>query len=128
MAKVIEKRIIDTINNWKDGVYNLSVRDKVKIDGDKATYYLWGSPIVTVTGKTVSFCFCGYASQTTKERISELLWEFADCFIFRKNWLHYLKMGDNYYKIDETQCYTVKDGILFDSDGNKVKLLEGFKY
>ena len=95
---------------------------------------MWGSPVVTIHKKTdgkkyLRFCFCGYSSQTTKQRISELLWAFSDkAFIFRKNWIHYLKMGNNYYKIDETQCYTIRDGILYDSKDNKVEPLEGFKY
>ncbi len=133
MARVIEEKIIDYINNWKDGEYRLSVRDNVRIKGDKAIYYLWGSPIVTIYKetdgkKTVRFCFCSYSSQTTKERISKLLREFSGCFVFRKNWIHYLKMGNGCYKINESYCYTVKDRILFDSIGNKVEPLEGFKY
>lgn len=127
MARVIEEKIIEKIHTWKDGIYKLSVRDEVKIEGNKAIYYLWGSPVVTITGKTVRFCFCGYASQTTKQRISELLWEFADCYIFRRNWAHYLKMNNNYYKINESYCYTIKDGILYDSKDNKVESLKDFK-
>ena len=132
MARVIEERIIERIHTWKDGIYSLSVRDKIKIEGEmKAIYYLWGSPIVTIYKgtdgkKTVRFCFCGYSSQTTKERISELLWEFTHCYIFRKNWIHYLKMGNDYYRIHESYCYTVKDGILLDSIGNKVEPLKDF--
>lgn len=127
MARVIEEKIIDKINSWKDGIYSLSVRDRIEIKNGKAVYYLWKSPIVTVTGKTVQFSFCGFSSQTTKQRISELLWEFADCFIFRKNWIHYLKMGNDYYRINENVSYTIEDGILFDSIGNKVEPLKDFK-
>ena len=132
MARVIEEKIIDRIRTWKDGEYSLSVRDRVEIKGDRAIYYLWQSPIVTVYKeadgkKTICFSFCGYASQTTKERISELLWEFLGCYIFRKNWIHYLKMGNDYYRINEDKCYTVKNGILLDSIG-KVEALKDFKY
>ena len=132
MARVIEEKIIDRIHTWKEGNYSLSVRDRVKIEKNKAIYYLWDSPIVTVYKmtdgkKSVSFSFCGYSSQTTKQRISELLWEFTGCYIFRRNWIHYLKMNDKYYRISENITYTVEDGILFDSIGNKVEHLEGFR-
>ena len=131
MARVIEERIIDKIQNWKDGNYSLSVRDRVKIENGKAVYYLWQSPIVTVYKevdgkKTVSFSFCGYSSQTTKERISELLRAFSGCYIFRKDWLHYLKMGNDYYRINESKRYTIENGILFDVLGNKVESLKDF--
>ena len=133
MARVIEEKIIERIHSWKEGNYSLSVRDRVEIKGDKADYYLWQSPVVTVykeadEKKSVCFSFCGYASQTTKERISELLWEFLGCYIFRKNWIHYLKMNDEYYTINENKTYTIKNGILFDSIGNKVEALKDFKY
>ena len=133
MARVIEEKIIDRIHTWKDGEYKLSCRDRVEIKNGKAVYYLWRSPIVTVYKmtdgkKSVKFSFCGYSSQTTKQRISELLWRFAHCYIFRKNWIHYLKMNDEYYRINENISYTIEDGILFDSIGNKVEPLEGFKY
>jgi len=134
MARVIEEKIIDKIRTWKDGNYSLSVRDKVEIKNGKAVYYLWDSPVVTVYKmtdgkKSICFSFCGYSSQTTKERISELLWAFSDkAFIFRKNWIHYLKMGNDYYRISENKTYTIENGILFDSIGNRVESLEGFKY
>lgn len=132
MARVIEEKIIDRIQSWKDGTYSLSVRDRVEIKNGKAVYYLWQSPIVTVYKeadgkKSVNFSFCGYSSQTTKQRISELLWEFSGCFIFRKNWIHYLKLGKDYYRIHEDKTYTIENGILFDSIGNKVEPLKDFK-
>lgn len=133
MARVIEQKIINRIQSWNEGEYKLSVRDRIVIAGDKAIYYLWHSPIVTVykeaDGKnTIKFSFCNYSSQTTKQRISELLFQFMGCYIFRKNWIHYLKWGNDYYKINESQSYTAKDGILFDTIGNKVEPLRGFKY
>ena len=133
MARVIEEKIIDRIHTWKDGSYSLSVRDRVEIKNGRAVYYLWDSPIVTVykmadSKKSVCFSFCGFSSQTTKQRISELLWEFTHCYIFRKNWIHYLKMGNDYYRIHEDKRYTVENGILFDSIGNKVEALKDFKY
>jgi hypothetical protein len=131
MARVIEERIIDTINNWKDGEHKLSCRDRVEIDNRTAIYYLWDSPIFKVkkeTDKTViTFSYCNWGSQTTKERISELLWEFAHCYIFRKNWIHYLKMNDEYYKIDESITYSIVDGKLFKAtSGEEVEPLKDF--
>ena len=126
MARCIEEKIIDRINSWKNGSYTLSVRDRVEIKNGQAIYYLWKSPIVTVTGKSVKFSFCGFSSQTTKNRISSLLWEFAGCLIFRKNCIHYLKMGNDYYRLNESYSYTIKNGNLFDSIGNKVEALKDF--
>ena len=133
MARVIEERIISKIENWKDGVYSLSCRDRVEVKGNRADYFLWDSPIVTVyketDGKiTIEFSFCNWSSQTTKQRISEILFHFLHCFIFRKNWIHYLKMGNEYYKINESRLYTIKDNILLDKNGDKVEELKDFKY
>ena len=136
MARVIEERIIDTINNWKDGEHRLSKRDRVTIEGNKAIYYLWISPVFSVTketdGKTtINFSFCNWGSQTTKERISELLWAFSNSktYVFRKNWIHYLKMNEKYYQINENKPYAITDGKLFEAvTGKEVEPLEGFKY
>lgn len=132
MARVIEDRIIQRINTWKEGSYKLSERDKVRIEGNIATYYLWDYNVFSVEKKDnkriISFCFHGWGSQTTKNRISELLWYFADkVYIFRKNWIHYLKMNDNYYEIKETSFYKIEDGKLLDKDGREIKALEDFK-
>lgn len=133
MARVIEERIIKKIESWKDGEYKLSVRDKVSIENGKATYYLWDYNVFSawkVEGSKidVSFCFHNWGSQTTKERISELIWHFTKCYIFRKNWIFYLKdSADNYYRIDTGKCYNISEGILFDVKGDKVESLKDFK-
>lgn len=118
MARVIEEKIIERINAWKEGSFNLSCRDRVEIDNRTAIYYLWDSPIFKVKKETektiITFSFCNWGSQTTKERISELLWEFANkSYVIRRNWIHYLKMNDEYYKIDESITYSIVDGKLF---------------
>ena len=136
MARVIEERIIDCINNWKDGEFRLSKRDRVVIEGNKAIYYLWISPVFSVTNETdgkksINFSFHNWGSQTTKERISELLWAFSDSktYVFRKNWIHYLKMNEKYYWINESKTYAITDGKLFEAvTGKEVKPIEDFKY
>ena len=133
MARVIEEKIIEKIETWKEGNYSLSVRDKVKIENNKASYYLWDYNVFSawkVEGNKidVSFCFHNWGSQTTKERISELLWHFTKCYIFRKDWVFYLKDSTvNYYRIDTSKCYNVAEGILFDIKGDKVEPLKDFK-
>lgn len=133
MARVIEERIIEKIENWKEGNYSLSIRDKVRIENNKASYYLWDYNVFSawkVEGNKidVSFCFCNWGSQTTKSRISELLWRFTRCYIFRKNWVFYLKDSTgNYYRIDTGKCYNVSEGTLFDIKGDKVEPLKDFK-
>ena len=135
MARVIEEKIIDCINNWKDGEHRLSKRDRVVIDGNKAIYYLWISPVFSIRketdGKTtINFSFCNWGSQTTKERISELLWAFSDSktYIFRKNWIHYLKMNGKYYWINESKPYAISNNKLFESvSGIEVIPIKDFK-
>ena len=137
MARVIEERIIEKIENWKDGSYRLSVRDRVEIENGKATYYLWDYNVFSawkVEGNKIdiSFSFHNWGSQTTKNRISALLWHFTRCYIFRKNWVFYLKdtrrgYTGNYYKIDTGKCYNVSEGVLFDIKGDKVEPLKDFK-
>lgn len=133
MARVIEEKIIEKIETWKEGNYSLSVRDKVKIENNKASYYLWDYNVFSawkVEGNKidVSFCFHNWGSQTTKSRISELLWHFTKCYIFRKDWVFYLKDSTgNYYRIDTSKYYNVSEGILFDIKGDKVEPLKDFK-
>jgi hypothetical protein len=135
MARVIEEKIIGTINNWKEGEHRLSKRDRVAIEGNKAIYYLWTSPVFSITKeidgkKSINFSFHNWGSQTTKERISELLWAFADSktYVFRRNWLHYLKMDGKYYWINESKTYAITDGRLFESvSGKEVEPEKFFK-
>lgn len=133
MARVIEEKIIEKMESWKDGSYKLSVRDTITIKDGKATYYLWGYNVFSmwkVEGNKldVSFCFHNWGSQTTKERISELLWHFTKCYVFRKNWIFYLKdSADNYYRIDTSKCYNVSEGTLYDIKGDKVEPIKDFK-
>ncbi len=133
MARVIEERIIEKIEDWKEGNYNLSVRDKVRIENNKASYYLWDYNVFSawkVEGNKIdiSFCFCNWGSQTTKNRISELLWHFTKCHIFRKDWAFYLKdSAGNYYRIFTDKRYNVSEGVLFDVKGDKVEPLKDFK-
>ena len=129
----IEEKIEQKILKWKDGDCKLSCRDRTVIEGNKATYYLWTSPVVVIHKKTdgkyrVEFSFCGWHTQTTKERISYLLRVFADCYIFQKDWKLYLNdSNNNVYPIDSGKSYTVEDGKLLDVLGREVKAIENFK-
>lgn len=133
MARVIEEKIIERVESWKEGYYSLSVRDKVRIENNKADYYLWNSNIFSVQKAegnkiVVTFSFCNYGSQTTKCRISALLWHFKGCLIFRKNWTFYLKDSKGkYYKIYPHQRYKISGDELFDIYDNKVEELKDFK-
>ena len=53
-----------------------SVRDRIVKEGyNQYRYYLWGSNIFTKKAdNTIEFSFCGYMTNTTKDRISAFMW------------------------------------------------------
>ena len=128
--RTIEEKIIKKLAGAGDGQYNLSVRDSVRVITDnegnrKAVYTLWSSPVVEVQHTPdrklkIQFSFCDWQSQTTKNRISEILYYFTNHYIFQKNWKLYVHFGNSDYAIDAHQPYYIKDGTLFDLQGKKV--------
>ena len=131
----IEEKIIEKMEHGKIREYCLSCRDRVFIreidDRRVMTYFLWSSPLVNVvTGEKpfIEFSFCNWSSQTTKERISHLLYHFADCIVFQKNWKMYLKKDNKVYPIDTCMNYTIENGVIMDRHGETLEEIEGFKY
>lgn len=134
----IETKIIKRIEEWKEGDFSLSCRDSVQvktINGKiKAVYILWVSPIFEVTKEidgsfTVKFSFCGYSTQTTKNRLSMLINHFSGGYIFQKNYnMYYRNMNKEVYPIDTAKSYMLKDGKLFETSGKEATPIKDFKF
>ncbi len=92
----IENQIIDSLEKQENKT--LSKRDKV----DNGIYYLWDSPIVELKDNSISFCFCGYGTTTTKQRISNILYHFTKKSVYQKNYQFYI----NDEKIDIYKIYS----------------------
>ena len=127
----IEEKIIEKMEHGKAREYNLSCRDTVTIKEDNkriVTYILWASPIVTIIeedGKRkIEFSFCGWSSQTTKKRISHILYHYAKCWVFQKNWKIYLRKGNKVYSVDTCMKYTIEDGVITDIHGKELEEVE----
>ena len=132
----IETKIINRIEEWKEGDFSLSCHDSVQvktINGKiKAIYILWVSPIFEVTKEidgnfTVKFSFCGYSTQTTKNRLSMLINHFIGGYIFQKNYKMYY-CNREVYPIDTAWSYTIKDGRLFETSGKEATPIKDFKF
>ena len=134
----IETKIINRIERWKEGDFSLSCRDSVQvktINGKiKAVYILWVSPIFDVTKEidgsfTVKFSFCGYSTQTTKNRLSTLINHFSGGYIFQKNYkMYYRNMNREVYPIDTEKSYMLKDGKLFETSGKEATPIKDLKF
>lgn len=134
----IETKIINRIEGWKEGDFSLSCRDSVQvktINGKiKAIYILWVSPIFEVTKEidgnfTVKFSFCGYSTQTTKNRLSTLINHFIGGYIFQKNYnMYYCNAKREVYPIDVAWSYMLKDGKLFETQGKEATPIKDFKF
>lgn len=90
---------------------SFSCRDRIKREGyNQYKYYLWDSNIFTKKAdNTIEFSFCGYRTQTTKNRISDFMqYEVRfPCYIYQKNYIEYLKIGDSVIELDIHKRYSI---------------------
>lgn len=119
--RVIEKNIISFIrNSWNNQGERInkifSVRDYAEVTENAVRVFLWGSLIFSIDKKTsvCFFCFHGYMTNTTKNRINCLLTAFSTGGISQKNWeLYYISNSGKYIaKVDSTKKYKVENGKI----------------
>ena len=120
--RTIEKQIIDFIKNKEfensfDSIKSkeLSIRDTVITTNTQKRFYLWNSCIFVIDNENnVRFSFCGYQTNTTKNRINALLKEFVSCnvCVYQKNGELFYNSGNRDYLINLYKIYTIQNGTL----------------
>ena len=119
--RTIEKNIIQVLEELKDANYmtwdnfSLSVRDSVYKDRETIQYKLWNNIIFEYNRKenTYYFSFCGYSTNTTKNRLNAILNAFFDASITQKNYKLVLNWDNQNYFINETNIYCIKNHKLY---------------
>ena len=120
--RVIEKQITDYLKNKEfensfDSIKSkeLSTRDTVITTNTQKRFYLWTSCIFVLDKENnVRFSFCGYQTNTTKNRINALLKEFVSCnvCVYQKNGELFYNSDNRAYPIDVYKTYTIQNGTL----------------
>lgn len=113
--RAIETKIIDWVKAHESGEFRPSMRDYVKGTG-KGIYYfrLWDSLIFVKMENAVFFSFCGYGTQTTKNRINAFLSAFSTGYVRQKNYA----MFYNDFELELDKIYRVADGKIEQVDWN----------
>ena len=119
--RAIEKNIIQVLEELKDADYmawnnfSLSVRDSIYKDRETIQYKLWNNTIFEYNRKenTYYFSFCGYSTNTTKNRLNAILNAFFEASITQKNYKWVLNWNQKEYLIDATNIFYFKDNKLY---------------
>ncbi len=109
----IVKRMFSEIEFGHDNMIDkqFSIRDRIVREGyNQYRYYLWGSNIFTKKADgTIEFSFCGYMTDTTKNRIRDFMCHEVhfSCSVYQKDWQIYLMIGDSDIEIDTHKRYSI---------------------
>ena len=129
--RTIEKNIIQVLEELKDANYmtwdnfSLSVRDSIYKDRETIQYKLWNNMIFEYNRKenTYYFSFCGYSTNTTKNRLNAILYNFLHVYIIQKNYKLVLNWNNKEYLIDATNIFYCKGDKLFKKASHDVEVL-----
>ena len=129
--RTIEKNIIQVLEELKDANYmtwdnfSLSVRDSIYKDQETIQYKLWNNMIFEYNRKenTYYFSFCGYSTNTTKNRLNAILYNFLHVYIIQKNYKLVLNWNNKEYLIDATNIFYFKGDKLFKKASHDVEVL-----
>lgn len=116
IEKLMVREIEFNSGNWKK---SFSCRDSVECKGyNTFDYYLWENKIFSKDSTGIEFSFCGWSSQTTKNRLNAFLFSFwndrPSPQIKQVNFNMVLKLKDKEYKIDTSKRYRINyaDSVL----------------
>ena len=110
--RTIEEKIIATLRSG-NGVKKLSCRDSVKVEGNKIEYYLWDNLLFWNNTDGIYFSGRGWSSQTTKNRLNVILYNFLSASLMQKNYKWVLNWNNKEYLIDATNIFYFKGDKLF---------------
>ena len=120
--RTIEEKIIATLRNG-NGFKKLSCRDSVKVEGNRIEYYLWDNLIFWSNSGSIYFSGRGWSSQTTKNRLNVILYNFLSASITQKNYKWILNWNNKSYLIDATNIFYFKGDKLYKKASHDVEVL-----
>ena len=110
--RAIDEKIIAALRS-ENGLKKLSCRDSVKVEANKIEYYLWDNLLFWNNTDGIYFSGRGWNSQTTKNRLNAILYNFLRAYIIQKNYKWLLYWNNKEYLIDATNIFYFKGDKLY---------------
>ena len=121
--RTIEEKIIATLRSG-NGLKKLSCRDSVKVEENRIEYYLWDNLLFWNNSDNIYFFSVrGWNSQTTKNRLNAILYNFLRVYIIQKNYKWVLNWNQKEYLIDATNIFYFKGDKLYKKASHDVEVL-----
>lgn len=121
--RVIDEKIIAALRS-ENGFKKLSCRDSVKVEENRIEYYLWDNLIFWYNSDNeYYFTGRGHCSQTTKNRLNAILYNFLRVYIIQKNYRWLLYWNNKEYPIDATNIFYFKGDKLFKKTAHDEEVL-----
>ena len=121
--RTIEEKIIAALRSG-NGLKKLSCRDSVKVEENKIEYYLWDNLLFWNNSDNIYFFSVrGWNSQTTKNRLNAILYNFLRVYIIQKNYKWVLNWNQKEYLIDATNIFYFKGDKLYKKASHDVEVL-----
>ena len=121
--RTIEEKIIATLRSG-NGLKKLSCRDSVKVEENRIEYYLCDNLLFWNNSDNIYFFSArGWNSQTTKNRLNAILYNFLRVYIVQKNYKWFLNWNQKEYLIDATNIFYFKGDKLYKKASHDVEVL-----
>ena len=121
--RTIEEKIIVALRS-ENGFKKLSCRDSVEVKENRIKYYLWTNLLFWNDSENeYYFTGRGWNSQTTKSRLSAILYNFFFATITQKNYKWVLNWNNKEYPVDATNIFYFKGDKLFKKASHDVEVL-----
>ena len=121
--RTIEEKIIAALRSG-NGLKKLSCRDSVKVEENRIEYYLWDNLLFWNNSDNIYFFSArGWNSQTTKNRLNAILYNFLRVYIIQKNYKWVLNWNQKEYLIDATNIFYFKGDKLYKKASHDVEVL-----
>ena len=119
----IDEKIIAALRS-ENGLKKLSCRDSVKVEENRIEYYLWDNLLFWSNSDNIYFFSArGWNSQTTKNRLNAILYNFLRVYIIQKNYKWVLNWNQKEYLIDATNIFYFKGDKLYKKASHDVEVL-----
>ena len=119
----IDEKIIAALRS-ENGLKKLSCRDSVKVEENRIEYYLWDNLLFWNNSDNIYFFSArGWNSQTTKNRLNAILYNFLRVYIIQKNYKWILNWNQKEYLIDATNIFYFKGDKLYKKASHDVEVL-----
>lgn len=121
--RAIDEKIIAALRS-ENGFKKLSCRDSVKVEENRIEYYLWDNLLFWSNSDNIYFFSGrGWNSQTTKNRLNTILYNFLRVYIIQKNYKWVLNWNNKKYLVDATNIFYFKGDKLFKKASHDVEVL-----